>query len=140
MRNQGDKARAILALALLLFGGVACNLPRPAAMETPAATPAIPQVKILFPAHNQQVIQGVVFDIEIHASDQAAGILRVELYVDEQLQQTSVSEAGSVRDFRVTMNFFAKDLGWRKFAVIAYRANGVASHPHIIALEVIPPS
>ncbi|MCY3781792.1 MAG: Ig-like domain-containing protein [Chloroflexi bacterium] len=140
MRKQGDKARTILALALMIFGGVACNLLRPTAMETPAATPAIPQVKILFPAHNQQVIEGVVFDIEIHASDQAVGIQRVELYVDEVLQQTSASESGSVRDYRVTMNWYAKELGWHKFAVIAYRADGGASHPHIIALEVIAPA
>ncbi|MCY4062782.1 MAG: hypothetical protein OXG53_10475 [Chloroflexi bacterium] len=66
------------------------------------------------------------------------GIQRVELYVDEQLEQTSESEAGTVADYHVTMNWFAKKTGWHKFAAIAYRADGAASHPHIIALEVIP--
>ena len=43
------------------------------------------------------MVEGVIFDIEIHASDPAVGVQRVELYVDEQLQQTSESEAeGSV--------------------------------------------
>ena len=138
MRMQVDKARTFLSLTLIIFGGVACNLLRPTSLETPVPTPAIPQVKILFPAHNQQVVEGVVFDIEIHASDPVSGIQRVELFVDEQLQQTSESESGSVRDYRVTMNWFAQELGWHKFAVVAYRADGGASHPHIIALEVIP--
>lgn len=85
-------------------------------------------------------MQGIIFDIEILASDPAGGIERVELYVDEQLQQASESEAGSVADYRVTMNWFAKETGWHKFAAVAYRADGTPSHPHIIALEVVPPS
>ena len=117
----------------------ACNLGRPAPTLTPVPTATSLQVQILSPPHNQRVIEGVVFDIEILASDPMEGIERVELYVDEQLMQSSVSESGSVGRFRVTMNWFAKDSGWHKFAVIAYRADGTASHPHIIALEVIPP-
>ncbi len=95
-------------------------------------------MRILYPPHNQQVIEGVIFDIEILASD-SIGIQSVELYVDEQLLQASESESGREQDFRVTMNWFAKDLGWHKFAAIAYRPDGTASHPHTIALEVIPP-
>ncbi len=84
------------------------------------------------------MVQGIIFDIEILASDPAGGIVRVELYVDEQLQQTSESSAEGLQDYRVTMNWFAKETGWHKFAAVAYRADGTASHPHIIALEVIP--
>ena len=134
--------RLLILLAALLASLSACNLakPRPLALTTPVPTPALPSAQILFPPHNQQVVEGVIFDIEILARDRAVGIERVELYVDEQLQQTAASEAAGVSDFRVTMNWFAKDAGWHKFAVIAYRADGVASHPHIIALEVIPPA
>ncbi len=133
--------RSFTRLQLLLGIGwlAACNLVAPSPSTTPTPTPAIPRAQIVFPAHNQQVIEGVIFDIEILASDPAAGIQRVELYVDEQLQQTSESKSGSVRDYRVTMNWFANEIGWHKFAVFAYRADGTASHPHIIALEVIPP-
>lgn len=126
----------ILMCCLALIS--ACNLATPAPPTTlPTATPAMPLARILFPAHNQQVLEGVIFDIEILASDPAAGIQRVELYVDEQLQQTSESESGDARDYRVTMNWFANQLGWHKFAAVAYRADGRESHPHIIALEVI---
>ncbi len=129
--------RSLALLASLLAWLCACNIVPPTALTTPLPTPALPEAQILFPAHNQQVVEGVIFDIEILASDPAAGVQRVELYVDEELQQTSESESGAVKDYRVTMNWYAKDLGWHKFAVIAYRANGTASHPHIIALEVI---
>ena len=139
MAKLGLRTRILWQLASVLACLSACNLVAPTPLSTPVPTPAIPQVQILFPAHNQQVVEGVIFDIEIHASDPVVGVQRVELYVDEQLQQTSESEAGAVRDYRVTMNWYAKELGWHKFAVIAYRADGTASHPHIIALEVIPP-
>lgn len=138
MPKPGLLMRIIWGLAPALACLSACNLVMPMPLATPVPTPALPQAQILFPAHNQQVVEGVIFDIEILASDPAAGIQRVELYVDEQLQQTSESESGSAPDYRVTMNWFANELGWHKFAVIAYRADGTASHPHIIALEVIP--
>ena len=130
---------AILLLLLALGWLAACNLARSATPSPlPSPSPAIPQAQILAPPHNQQVIEGVIFDIEILASD-PVGIDRVELYVDERLLQTSKSESGAEGQYRVTMNWFAKGIGWHKFSVIAYRPDGTASHPHIIALEVIPP-
>ena len=129
--------RIFLPFAIALASLAACNLVTPTPLQPPAPTPSIPQAQILFPAHNQQVVQGFIFDIEILASDSAGGIKRVELYVDEELQQTSESDAEDLRDYRVTMNWFAKETGWHKFAAVAYRADETASHPHIIALEVI---
>ncbi len=125
---------AVLCVGLL----GACNLGRATPTPLPSPTPAIPLAQILSPPHNQKVIEGVIFDIEILASH-AAGIQRVELYVDEQLLQSSESESGREPDYRVTMNWFAKGIGWHKFSAITYREDGTASHPHIIALEVIPP-
>ena len=130
----------VLPLLLGLSWLVACNLARPAApAPQPSATPALPQIQILSPPHNQRVIESVIFDINILASDASVGIQRVELYVDELLLQSSESDSGRERDYLVTMNWFAKGIGWHKFAAIAYREDGTASHPHIIALEVIPP-
>lgn len=124
-------------LCLCLLGS--CNLAKPQTTLAPTATAAIPQARILYPPHNQRVIEGVIFDIDILASDHTLGIERVEFYVDEVRLQTSISEGGPTGDFRVTMNWFAKGIGWHKFSVIAYRQDGAASHPHSIALEVIPP-
>ena len=97
-------------------------------------------MEIRYPPHNQRVIEGVIFDIDILASDPAAQIQRVELYVDEQLLQASESERGQEQVYRVATNWLAKGLGWHKFAAIAYRADGTASHPHVIALEVVAQS
>ena len=136
-RRIAPRRRALLLLGLLL---VACNLSAPASpTQPPSATPAIPQVQILYPPHNQRVIEGVIFDIDILASDTAAQIQRVELYVDAQLLQTSEPEAGPQSRYRVATNWLARGIGWHKFSAIAYRADGTASHPYVIALEVIPP-
>ena len=138
MTTLALRTRIFLHLALILGCLSACNLAPPAPLLTPTPEPAMPQARIRFPAHNQQVTQDLIFDIEIQASDSVMGVQRVELYVDEQLLQTSESESGGVADYRVIMNWFAKETGWHKFAAVAYRADGTASHPHIIALEVIP--
>ena len=98
----------------------------------------MPLVQILFPAHNQQVIEGLVFDIDILAKDAAQGIARIELHVDGELAQSIESESGAPSEFRVTMNWFAKEIGWHKFAAVAFRPDGEKSNAAIIALEVVP--
>lgn len=138
---QPHPLRILLRLASCLVVLSACNLSAPAPPTSlPSATAAIPQVQILYPPHNQRVIEGVIFDIDILASDPAAKIQRVELYVDEELLQSSESETGLQQSYRVTTNWLAKGLGWHKFSAIAYRADGTVSHPHVIALEVVPQS
>ncbi|MCY3574771.1 MAG: Ig-like domain-containing protein [Chloroflexi bacterium] len=130
-----------LPTRLLLFCALwlgACSLAKPSPTPLPSPTPAIPQVQILFPAHNQQVIEGLVFDIDILARDAAQGIARIELHVDGELAQAIESEADALNEFRVTMNWFAKGIGWHKFEARAYRPNGEPSQAAIIALEVVP--
>ncbi|MCY4145816.1 MAG: hypothetical protein OXE95_14190 [Chloroflexi bacterium] len=126
----------LLLLCSLWLGG--CNLATPAPTTLPSPTPALPQAQILFPAHNQQVIAGLVFDIDILARDAAQGITRIDLHVDGELAQTSESEAGALNEFRVTMNWFAKEIGWHRFTAVAHRPDGATSNPAIIALEVVP--
>ena len=128
-------------LLLLSCAGLlcACNLGAVKPGVTASPTPALPQARILAPPHNQQVIEGVIFDIEILASD-ASGIQRVELYIDDQLAQTADSESGSESTLRVIMNWFAKGIGWHKFSAIAWRDADTPGPPHTIALEVIAQS
>ena len=128
-------AGLLLVVCGLLLGG--CNLGAPDPTPTPRSTIAPPTVEILFPAHNQQVIEGVIFDIDILAKDAAAGISRIALSVDGEVQQSSESETGARQEYRVTMNWFAKGRGWHKFEAAAYRADGAKSAADIIALEVI---
>ena len=128
--------RALPLLSLLWLG--ACNLSSATPTPLPTPSPALPQIEILFPAHNQQVIEGVIFDIDMLATDTAQGIDRIELRVDGSLLQTSHSLAAARSEYRVTMNWYAKGIGWHKFEAVAYRADGTASAPAIIALEVAP--
>ncbi len=128
-------------LPLLAIGWLAaCNLSTPAPpTPLPSPTSAVPQAQILYPPHNQRVVEGVIFDIEILASDPAAQIQVVEIFVDEELLQSSESETGQEQFYRMTTNWLAKGIGWHKFSAIAYRADGTPSNPHIIALEVVAP-
>ncbi len=128
--------RLLLLICALCLS--ACNLRQPTTTPPPSPTPALPQMEILFPAHNQQVIEGVIFDIDLLATDYVQGIARIELSVDGRLQQTSESEAGALQEYRVTMNWFAKGRGWHKFEAVAYRPDGTMSAAAIIALEVVP--
>ena len=141
MRAQHHSARLLLCLLGCIMVLSACNLSAPAPpTPLPTATSAIPLVQILYPPHNQRVVEGIIFDIDILASDPAAGIQRVELYVDEELLQSSDTETQHQQSYRIATNWLAKGIGWHKFSAIAYRADGTASHPHVIALEVVPPS
>ena len=128
------RAAACLTLICLLS---ACNLAR--VTPTPLPTPDRPRVEILSPPSRQQVIHSTEFDIDILASDASQGIHRIELYLDERFLASSESETAADSQYRVTMNWYARGLGWHTFKAIAIRADGVPSDEHIIALEVIAP-
>lgn len=130
--------RHCLVLLLCLGLLTACNLAKPTA--TPLPTPDIPQVKILSPANNQQVVEGFDFDLDISAFDRSGGIQRIELYVDEVLINTSQPVNGTVPVFRATMNWLAQGVGWHVITAVAYRADDTRSDKYNITLEVIPRS
>ena len=126
-----------LSLALCcLMSLAACNLARFQPTPTPTSPPPEkPQAQFLSPPHNQQIAAGRIIDIDILARD-SQPVQRVELYIDEVLQQQSESDTDAAV-YRVLMNWFARGLGWHKLSAIAYRADGAASEPAIIALEVV---
>lgn len=126
---------------VLLFGlGLlaACSLAKPTA--TPMPTSDIPHIEILSPASNQQVMEGLDFDLDILASDSPAGIRQIELYVDDVLINTSQPVSGPAPVFRVTMNWLARGIGFHKISAMAYRADDTRGSEHVIILEVIPRS
>jgi len=137
-QRQGRRGLTILlSLVLALLAG--CNLSAVVLSPTaPSATAAVgPQVQILSPAHNLQIVQGSIIDLDILASDSTAGIDRIELHVDERLHHSSVADGEPGPAYRVRMNWFAGDLGWHKFVAIASSTDGSSSPSHIIALEVV---
>lgn len=140
-KPAGRALSHVVILLLLAVGGLllsACNLAQSAEV-TEDPTPDLPRVEILFPANNQQVIEGAEFDFDIVARDENPGIARVELYIDEEL----INEARPVDDevvpvFRVTINWLAQGEGLHVAEVIAYRPDGTRGDPALLTVEVLP--
>lgn len=127
--------RSALVLAVLL-GALACNLVQGTPAPTPA--PAIPQITILDPPNNRQVIEGVDFPIDIVARDESVGVARVELYVDGELINTATPFYNITEPiFRVEMNWLARGVGLHVIEVVAYRQDGTPSDPFLITIEVL---
>ncbi|MEL7432870.1 MAG: Ig-like domain-containing protein [Chloroflexota bacterium] len=125
-----------LLISLSLLAG--CNLGEPGSI-TPMPTPDIPQIEILAPQNNQQVVVGTEFDFDIVARDSNPGIANVELYIDEVLiNDASPIESSSVDVFRTSMNWLASGIGLHIVEVIAYRPDGQQSDPAQITIEVVP--
>jgi len=114
----------------------ACNLGTP--QQTPVPTPDIPSVQILAPPNNAQVIEGVDFDIDILGIDESQGIFKIELYVDGELINENIAVGGALPQYRVTMNWLARGVGFHVVSVIAFRADDTRSDEVVINIEVIP--
>jgi Big-like domain-containing protein len=136
MPNKKQFRQLIFALFVMLFSA-ACNLVLEGQI-TPIPTPDIPQVEFLSPANNQQVVEGIVFDIEIVARDNNPGIGLVELYIDDALIN-AVTPISSTSEaiFTTRMNWLGQGVGLHIFEAIAYRPDGTQGDSAIITVEVI---
>ena len=129
--------KLIFGLIVMLFSA-ACNLVMESEI-TPVPTPDIPTIEFLFPQNNQQVVEGLVFDVELLARDNNTGIALVEFYVDDTLiKEASPVESSSEPIFTVRMNWRAEGLGLHIFEAIAYRPDGTPSDSALLTIEVIP--
>lgn len=133
MRRPLNHIAILLWVMLTLVG---CNLGTPQA--TPVPTPDIPNVQILAPPNNAQVIEGTDFDLDILAVDESQGIHRIELYVDEVLINESPLADPPQTRYRVTMNWLAQGEGFHVLRAIAYRADDIPSNEAVINIEVLP--
>ena len=124
----------VLITLMLFVAG--CNLGTP--QETPVPTPNIPTVQILAPPNNAQVIEGTDFDLDILGVDESQGIFKIELYVDGELINDNVALTGALPQYRVTMNWLAKGVGFHVVTVIAFRADETRSDEALINIEVVP--
>jgi hypothetical protein len=119
----------LLLIALLLLS--ACSL------NTPAPPPDVPHVEFLFPMEGVSVSAGTDLQIGLVATD-STGIARVELLIDDlPHQEARPAEATTVPVFTVDMNWLAQGSGVHVLTATAYRANGTASEPAIIRVNVV---
>lgn len=129
--------RSFLIAGLLVMLLTGCNLTQ-GGSATPTLLPDLPQVEILEPANNRQIYEGTEFDFDIVARDEGAGIVRIELYIDDTIiNSASPVDAESVPVFRVTMNWLAEGQGLHTVEAVAYRADGTQSDPALINIEVL---
>lgn len=128
--------QTITLMVMLILFVSGCNLGTPQA--TPVPTPDIPTVQILAPPNNAQVIDGTDFDIDILAVDESQGIFKIELYVDGELINDNIAVGGAQPQYRVTMNWLAKGVGFHVVSVIAFREDDTRSDEVVINIEVIP--
>jgi hypothetical protein len=123
----------ILLAALLVLALCGCNL---TSQPPPTPTSAVPVVSFQFPANNVSVAEGTDLQVGLLAED-AIGIARVELRVDDQPhQEAGPFEAETVPVFTVDMNWLAEGVGLHALQATAYRADGTASTPIIINVNV----
>ena len=136
IRYKKHLVKMIFGLMVILLSA-ACNLVLESEI-TPVPTPDIPQIEFLFPPNNQQVVEGLVFDVELVARDDNQGIAKVEFYVDEILiNEASPVESSSEPIFTARMNWRAEGVGLHIFEAIAYRPDGTPSDSALISVEVI---
>jgi hypothetical protein len=118
----------IIAVAALL---AACSL------NTPAPPPDAPRVEFLFPMDAVAVSAGTDLQIGLLATD-SVGVARVELLVDDlPHQEARPVEQAAVPVFTVDMNWLARGSGLHALTATAYRADGTASDPVIIRINVV---
>lgn len=126
--------RLLILLAALMLALCGCNLSTQP--PSPSPTPAVPTVSFQFPANNVSVAEGTDLQVGLLAED-AIGIARVELRVDDQPhQEAGPIEAETVPVFTVDMNWLAEGVGLHALQATAYRADGTASTPVIINVNV----
>lgn len=125
---------AILGLLLLLS---ACNLSTTPPTVIP--TPDLPRVEFQEPINGATIVEGSELTIDMVASDETAGIVRIELLIDDQpYREGAPDEETPVPTFRVLMNWLADGVGRHVLTAVAYRPDGTPSDERSIIIEVLP--
>jgi hypothetical protein len=135
-KGKGMVKQIVMGMVFVL-ALVGCNLSSNAS-ATVVPTPDLPQIEILDPPNNVQIVEGTDFDIDILAQDATSGIIKVELYVDGELIQESNPPTNIVEpQYRVIVNWLAQGTGKHVIEAVAYRQDGTRSDAALITVEVI---
>lgn len=130
---------ALLAAAVILLS--ACHIRTNNATNTPYPTPDIPRVSFLFPENKSTVVEGADLSIQVLAEDSGVGVARIELLVDDLASGEAQPEVSvAVPVFNAILHWTAQGIGKHSLTLVAYRADGTASAPAIIVIEVVSSS
>jgi cellulose 1,4-beta-cellobiosidase len=118
----------VLVVALLATTALACDL---------GGGPTKPTITITAPTSDAQFEVGEEVNVLSSAND-AKGITRVELLVDEVLYRTDSSpSAEGEKSLAMAQTWTAADPGMHTISVIAYNVDGAASEPWAVTIEVV---
>jgi len=109
-------------------------VPLAAVQPTPESKPAI-TIDAL--PGGEEAVLGQEFLIQSTASDEV-GVTRIDLYVDDVLRRTDTApEPGGRTSLSVLQPWIPIMLGERTISVVAYRADGTASDPASVVVNVV---
>ncbi len=124
------------ALWLLVALLAACNL-----NTSPDTGPAIggpPQVRIAAPLPNATYLEGVIVTIQALVTNAGPDLSRVEVTLDNSLlaERTDPNPSGAP-SFSVAETWRAAGAGAHTIAITAFRADGTASAPAVVTINVV---
>jgi hypothetical protein len=125
---------ALLLGALFVSG---CNIST--SPPTVIPTPDLPRVEFEEPINGATIVEGSELTIDLVAADETAGIVRIELLVDDlPYREGSTENNLPVPTFHVLLNWLANGVGRHVLTAIAYRPDGTRSAETRVLIEVLP--
>lgn len=127
-------------LLLLCFSLAACSLPTSDNNNTTEIT-GVPVVTLASPLPNASYAEGVSVIVQASVSNAGADINRVEISVDNVIiaTKTDPNPTGALT-FSVTQAWSAEAAGQHSISVTAFRADGSASTPATVTVNVVDPA
>ncbi len=138
----------LLVVMVLSLAALACNLPglggEPAGQSAETG-PGIdaPVVEIRVPTNGMSFAEGTLVIIQVAATDAGAGVSRVDLLVDDlPVGSQNAPNAAGQSAFIANFEWQALGQGLHSVSAVAFRADGTASSPAVISVNVVaaPPT
>jgi uncharacterized protein YraI len=127
-------------LAMLALASLACNLTGTgdAPADAPAAAVEAPTVEIRVPVNGMEFAEGTTVIIQVVGTDNGTGVSQIDLQVDD-LPAGSLQAPNPAGQTAFIANFEwpAQGIGGHSITAIAMRADGTASPPATISVNVV---
>ena len=128
--------RVLVCIILLLAAG--CTLPTNTPEEETSLISGPPVVRIASPLPNATYLEGVSVNIQASVSNAGEDIARVEILVDgTALATLQTPNAAGTPVFSITQTWLSSGIGAHEIAVTAFRADGTASTPATVTVNVV---
>lgn len=135
MSQRGNNL--LVVLVLLALAALACNLSGDTGPADSSAA-ALPTVNIQAPVSSMSFVEGANVVIQVVGADTGAGISRIDLQIDDLPAGSSTSPVAAGQSvFIATFEWPAMGVGAHAISAVALRADGTASAPTLISINVV---